>query len=216
MALLHRAYSFDAPALLHRARALWAEGAEALRGAAVAVVAEASEATRSALADVRFSEEWLELDDADGSWVGERFVVLLAGSVQTLPSLSRSFAPGHLVLRDILEPAGWPRERVALLLSGRDLAAVVPDDDPMRRDVAGIGQYGGFLTPADVASLRHMLETHSPVRATLPPEAADAVAFLAQSNRTSPERLVEGAVADAKEMLETAERREASVLMVLD
>jgi hypothetical protein len=213
MAVLHRAWSFDASALATRLDGLLGQGPKALRRAASAAFDDAGEETLRTLADLRFEPAWLAPDEGGDSRDEEQAAVLLAAAATPLPSLSRSFAAGHLALRIALPDLGWSRERIELLVRGRPLVELFPVGSARRWELSGLDQYGGYLSRGDVEALARELERAADDAS---PVVLSRLAPLAHAHRLTPETVLSRALADAREMLATARSRGADVLSILD
>lgn len=208
MAVLHRAWSFDSAALASRLDRLLGRGEEALRRAASEALVEAGGDTLRALRDLRFDPSWLGTAHEE-----EHAAILLAAAATPLPSLSSRFVAGYLVLRGALPDLGWTPERTELLVVGRPLNELFPDESPRRRQLAGLSQYGGYLSPGDVESLAGELAS---MPREAPPNTRWRFEALAQAHRLTPGTALDRVLRDAREMLETARRRGAAVLSILD
>ncbi|HEY0554445.1 MAG TPA: hypothetical protein VGG20_09260 [Thermoanaerobaculia bacterium] len=156
MAILHRAWTFDAAALSRRVTSIVrVGGAQALRDAARQIVAAGHDGTAAALAELRFDPEWIAEPDDTSSRTVESVVIILASHLERAPSIA-----GHVSLRRALFDLGWTVAGLDLLYRGRPLETLfdVSRDPELARCIAGINQYGGWIPRADAASLRRRFD----------------------------------------------------------
>lgn len=190
MAILHRAWTFDAPSAAARIAAIVRDGGEeALRETAHRIVAAGDPDTAAALAQLAFDPEWLEPPDEMSSRDVQSMVIILASQFTRAPAVT-----GHVVLRRALLDRGWMPAGVDLLLRGRWLHTMfdVSSDPELARSIVGINQYGGWIPRADAAALRLRLDALPSL-----PDAAEALA-------------------EARAMLDVAARRGADLYVILD
>lgn len=190
MAILHRAWTFDARAVAARIAFIVHEGdAAALRDAAHAIVAGLTDATAATLAELRFDPEWIDPPDEMSDRTVESIVIILASELGRAPSVA-----AHVVLRDVLAECGWSVAELDLLFYGRPLETMFDAvrDPQLNRCIAGINQYGGWIPRSEAASLRQRL---SAVAEALPAKQA---------------------IQEARAMLDAARLRDADLFMILD
>jgi hypothetical protein len=190
MAILHRAWTFDAAALAGRvASIVRAGGAPALRETARWTVAAGDAGTAAALGELRFDSDWLAPPDELSARAVESVVIILAAQLTHAPSIA-----GHVKLGRVLLECGWTGADVGLLFHGRALETMfdVSADRELARCIAGINQYGGWIPHDDAISLRRRLEG-------LPPAVP-----------------AKQALQEARAMLAAAEQRAADLFVILD
>jgi len=160
MAILHRAWTFDAPAAAGEVIALFeAGGLERLRAAARAIARRAAPATAAALEELRFDPEWLEPPDESSDRAVESAVILLASHLSRAPSIVLQ-PGGHVVLQHALRTLAWPPHDIDLLLRGMPLDTVFAASHrrALRETVAGIRQYGGWIPRTDASPMLPRLD----------------------------------------------------------
>lgn len=190
MAILHRAWTFDAAALSRRVASIVRVGrAQALRDTARQIVAAGHDSTAAALAELRFGPEWIAEPDDTSSRAVESVVIILAAHLEQAPPIA-----GHVALRRALFDRGWTVADLDLLYRGRPLQTLfdVSRDPELARCVSGINQYGGWIPRADAASLRRRLDE---LREPVP---------------------VKDALDEARAMLQVASLRGADLFVILD
>lgn len=200
MAILHRAWTFDAPAAAEEVAALIETGGlDHLRAAAHAIVLDAVPATAGALSELRFDPTWIDAPDDRSDRAVESVVILFASRLVPAPSL-RTLSGGHLVLERTLAALGWSAHDVALLLRGLPLETIFATygEPAVRESVAGIGQYGGWLSRYEAPAMLARLDEAAKLLS--PSEGDDARTVLGE----------------ARAMVDASRRRNADLFLLLD
>ncbi len=201
MAIVHRAWTFNAPEAARAIAALHASGGPpALRSAAHEVVMQAVPETAVALADLHFDREWIDPPDQWSDRMVESVIILLASRFSRAPAVSARTG-GHVVLQKVLATLGWSAADLELLLRGWPLEVLFSayQAPELAADAAGIGQYGGWIPREEAPVILSRLD--------------EAVAAARAQHGDVPGMHV---LEDARQMLETARRREADLFVVLD
>jgi len=223
MAVLHRAYHFDANAF-HRTLRPTIFTADAidegkLRDAARAAVATASSVTHDMLIMLRFDPELLDMPEPDVSRTHLWYLFLLAQSVQSAPSLGNRFHGSYYVLERVLPLFGWIPTEVRTLIRGLPLHTLVEssgDSALIAEFRIGVDPYGGWLPSTQARPLLARLQQDLSAIHTPSEQLQNALIEYAEWNRTTPADLLERAYADALEMLETTVTKQEDLFIILD
>jgi hypothetical protein len=224
VALIHQAWTFDA-ADFHRwlASRTVKDGelrTELLRKVAESVFKNASQSTKRALEWMRLDDEaWLEEPGPDESHTDEWYMIALAARLDPAPSLSSNRSPvSYHVLEQVLPLARWSEKDVRLLLYGRPLGTLAAASNNVlavefARSLNSYQDRGWLSTHMAVTLLNRLVATES-----LWASPQSEIEWLNEPivPAQKPETPLKIAFSDAKEMLETASRREQALFLILD
>jgi hypothetical protein len=223
MAVLHRAYHFDADAFHRALRPMIFTGdgidEDKLQQAARAVVATASPVTNDMLIMLRFDQELLDTPEPDISRTHLWYLYLLAQSVQSAPSLGNRFHGSYYILERVLPLVGWSDDDVRSLIRGYPLHTLVEssNDPALIAEVRlGVDPYGGWLTQTQATQLFSRLQRHQDTIRVPSDELRLALAEYAEWNKTTVDDLLERAYGDALEMLQTTISKRKDLFIILD
>jgi hypothetical protein len=223
MAVLHRAYHFDAN-VFHRTLRSTIFTADAiddgkLQDAARAAVATASPVTQDMLIMLRFDPELLVTPEPDVSRTHLWYLFLLAQSVQAAPSLGNRFCGSYYLLERVLPLVGWAPTEVTTLIRGLPLHTLVESsgDSALFAELRiGLDPYGGWLPSTQARPLLARLQQQYSAIHTPSEQLQNALSEYAEWNRTTPTDLLERGYADALEMLQTTIAKQKDLFIILD
>jgi hypothetical protein len=129
-------------------------GLDQLHRTAMSLMQSPSETMKTALADMRFDEEWV---DGELSEPNRWYMILLASKLQESPNtspLSRN------ILRRVLPLMNWDEASVDLLLLGKSLNKLprLISDSDLAQEFTYVTQFGHWLDQDDLQHLLMKLE----------------------------------------------------------
>jgi hypothetical protein len=225
MAIIHKAYSFD----LQKFQALVTGcvfidthlDSIQLLELARKVVANASTVTNQSLRDLRFDSEWLNSgEDIARTYLW--YLIVLAGELSPVASLSTRYMGSYTVLQAILPLAGWSNSEMQKLISGSPLCTL---PEALRHDFLdaernALDQFGGWLSLGEIKVLKEHLENSRSYFSSSFTESIDALRkadnAVSAVNSLSPEERMEKAYKDGIDMLQEAINKEGALLSILD
>ncbi|MCP3750880.1 hypothetical protein [Pseudomonas sp. SBB6] len=161
MAILHYCYVFDTTTLSTFANETPEQIVAHLHADAVAAVAKQTPALTEALTALRFSPSWINGDREEADVAAKQWVICLLAHSRQVPSLGREAEPPyHLILKLLLEDAGWSNDSITLLLHGEPLGTLLTfaGRDDLKPLFSGLEDRGGWLSHAQASTLLAQLE----------------------------------------------------------
>lgn len=168
------------------------------------------------LSYMRYDESWLEDPDGDGSQAYLWYMVCLASSFHSAPSLNNNrFHGSHYVLEHILPLAGWNGDNINALIHGKQLIALL-DPQEYRPFVENLSLYGGCLGLNNIRTLQAHLHNSKTYFLPSTKQSIEAIEEYAGHNNIPPINILKMAYEDAIEMLQTAIQRKEALYLLRD
>ena len=223
MARLHFAYCFDSarfgeqPALLADKQAdVWLSY---LQAQAIMSVRNPTAAMQEALVAVRFARDWLAGDPMEADRAAKCLLLCLLRQCAPVPSLGRQGEPPHhLVLKLLLNDAGWPPAMIAALLCGDDLNSYLRETALKRVSpmMSGLSDFGGWIGFARAQMLREALNEVRDYFEKIGDRQKTLLAHIVPEWGTRAGLMAWQAYARAQSMLEQVTSEDKALFLILD